>query len=368
MRFSRVVPLAVAAVLAAGSAVMLMPNAGAQNTPASSSVLATQRSAVTAPPKVGVGEQYTITATGYTPGRYVELKVNGQTFGWPKVAANGTASFTNGTWEAGTFTIEARQDATGPTATTTITVGNTTPTTTPGSSIPGSTVPGSSVPPTSIVSNGSISAPARVGVGEQYTITATGYTPNRYVELKVNGQTFGWPKVDANGTATFTNGTWETGTFTIEARQDGTGPAATTAITVGNATPTTTPGSTTPGSTIPPTTVPPTTQLPPQEFCRQGQLRFLVDERRPLQFLANTTIKLEVGCVTITPGARVDFAVNGTASGSTQDFRSTDILGNAATVSYPIGNRGQYTVTATNYWYDAGVEKSKTVSRTGTAF
>jgi GW (Gly-Tryp) dipeptide domain len=211
-------------------------------------VMATTNRTLAAPSKVGVGEQYTITASGYTPDRYVELKVNGQTFGWPKIAANGIATFTNATWETGTFTIEARQDGTGPTVSTSINVGQPS-TTIPGSTIPGSTVPGSTVP-----GDRSVSAPNRVGIGEQYTITASGFTPDRYIELKVNGQTFGWPKVGANGTATFTNGTWETGTLTIEARQDGTGPTVSTSINVGQP-PTTIPGSTIPGSSVPPTTV-----------------------------------------------------------------------------------------------------------------
>jgi hypothetical protein len=115
------------------------------------------------------------------------------------------------------------------------------------------------VPSSSAATGGrSVSAPARVGVGQQYTINASGFTPGRYVELKVNGQTFGWPKVDVNGSASFTNGTWETGTFTIEARIDGAGAAVTTMIVVGAETPTTLPGSTVPGSTVPPT-LPPTT-------------------------------------------------------------------------------------------------------------
>jgi uncharacterized protein YxeA len=216
-------------------------------------VVATTNRTLAAPSKVGVGEQYTITASGFTPDRYVELKVNGQTFGWPKVAANGTASFTNGTWETGTFTIEARQDGTGPTVSTSIVVGQPS-TTIPGSTIPGSTVPGSTIPGSTVPGDRSVSAPNRVGVGEQYTITASGFSPGRYVELKVNGQTFGWPKVGANGTASFTNGTWETGTFTIEARQDGTGLTISTSIIVGQPS-TTIPGSTIPGSSVPPTTV-----------------------------------------------------------------------------------------------------------------
>jgi hypothetical protein len=85
---------------------------------------------VSGPSQVGVGQSFTVSISGVAAGRNVAVTVGTSTLGWATANATGVASVTSSWWSAGTITVEARIEGTGPVATTQILVGIDPPTTT----------------------------------------------------------------------------------------------------------------------------------------------------------------------------------------------------------------------------------------------
>ncbi len=92
------------------------------------------------------------------------------------------------------------------------------------------TTPTSVVNPTAQIT---VSAPARVSLGERFTVRVTGVPAGHYAAVTVGVFTLGWGRADASGVATVTNAWWTDGEITVNVQVDGAGPIFTTKVLVG---------------------------------------------------------------------------------------------------------------------------------------
>jgi hypothetical protein len=161
-------------------------------TPASSFALA-------GPDRVQVGEAFTATASGLTPGAVVAFTAGPNELGWAMANRAGIASVTSSVWQRGSFALTVTEIRDGlivvRTTSRPIQVGAALVTTTPQGFV--------------------INSPASVQVGQTFTVMVSGLDVDSLIEVQVGDTTLGWALTDSAGTAKVTNSLWASGTFPL---------------------------------------------------------------------------------------------------------------------------------------------------------
>jgi hypothetical protein len=178
---------------------------------------------VAAPPSAGIGESFTVVVSGATIGAYVDLTIGGSSQGGAFADANGTARITTAIYSPGvkpvviTETTYQQGVPRTRTASATITIGTTSPTTVAPTTVRPTTVPPTTVrpttvPPTTRPAGFSVVAPASVAAGASFTVVVSGAAPGAFVDLTIGGSSQGGAFVDADGTARITTAIYSPGT------------------------------------------------------------------------------------------------------------------------------------------------------------
>jgi hypothetical protein len=203
-----------------------------------------------------------------------------------------------------------------------------------------------------VVSGRSVSVPARVGVGENFDVVASGFAPGGFVEFSVGGATLGWRAADATGVSRLSTSLWASGSYVIEARQDGRGDATSAQISVGQPAVSTT--------TVPSSSVPTQRRVSgPGSVSVGGEFTFVASGFDPGSFVEFTLGGDTLGWARVSGSGEASVTTSYWTAGSFQVLARQNGLGEAVQAPLTVGSIGTTTTTVgttTTTVVEAGVD------------